>query len=113
MSEMDLDVVAALDTVGGDDDLLAQVMQVFIETAPPLWQALASPEIGDAEAQQLAHRLKGGAGSIGAQRLASCAANIEHIIRQQQGGAWRHLQPQLLQLGERVQVCVGGYLSKR
>lgn len=113
MSEMDLDVATALDAVGGDDELLAQVMQVFMETAPSLWNALASPGISDAEAQQLAHRLKGGAGSIGAQRLASCAANIEQIIRQPQGAGWRHLQPQLLQLGEQVQVCVSGYLSKR
>lgn len=113
MSEMDLDVATALDAVGGDDELLAQVMQVFIETAPPLWQALASPDIGDADAQQLAHRLKGGAGSIGAQRLANCAADIEQIIKQGLDGGWRHLQPQLLQVGERAQVCVSGYLSKR
>ena len=113
MDEMDLNVATALDAVGGDDELLAQVMQVFIDKAPPLWQALASPDIGDADAQQIAHRLKGGAGSIGAQRLANCVADIEKIIRQGQGAGWRHLQPQLLQLGEQVQVCVRGYLSKR
>ena len=84
MSETDLDVAAALDAVGGDAELLAQVMQVFLQTAPPLWV-----------------------------NLASCAANIEQILRQPQGAGWRHLQPQLLQLGEQVQVCVSGYLSKR
>jgi HPt (histidine-containing phosphotransfer) domain-containing protein len=113
VSETDLDVAAALDAVGGDAELLAQVMQVFLQTAPPLWVNLASSDVSDDDALQLAHRLKGGAASIGALRLAACAAEIEQCIRFLQDKEWRHLQPQLQQIGERARVCVSGYLSKR
>lgn len=112
MSALGLDVNAALDAVGGDEELLAAVMQVFLDTAPELWLALALPATSDAEAQQIAHRLKGGSGSIGALRLAEIAGLIEQTLRQQQPGGWRHLLPELLDAAQQSQVCVRGYLSK-
>jgi HPt (histidine-containing phosphotransfer) domain-containing protein len=112
MSVLDLDVDAALEAVAGDEELLGAVMQVFLDTAPELWLSLSLPTTSDAEAQQIAHRLKGGAGSIGALRLAEAAGTIEQALRQQQPGAWRHLLPELLDAAQQSQVCVRGYLSK-
>lgn len=113
MSGPVLDLDAALDAVGGDEELLGAVMQVFLDTAPELWQVLALPATTDAEAQQAAHRLKGGSGSIGAVRLAAVAGMIEQSVKQQQSGGWRHLLPELLDAALQSQVCVRGYLSKR
>lgn len=112
MSALDLDVDVALDAVAGDEELLGAVMQVFLDTAPELWLALALPATTDVEAQQIAHRLKGGAGSIGALRLAEVADRIEQTLRQQAAGGWRHFLPELLNAAEQSQVCVRDYLSK-
>ena len=61
---------------GGDTDLEAQVLEIFIESAPTYLVALEAA--GASEWQGCAHKLKGAARGIGAWCLAVAAERAEH-----------------------------------
>lgn len=78
-----LNLSAALDRVGGDSELLEEIAQLFLETAPGL---LA--QIRDAVAsrnaqslQQAAHAIKGSVGNFGAEPAFQAALRLEKMGR--------------------------------
>ena len=80
-----------LDSVGGDQDFLAELIDTYLEDAPNLLStiqtALAS---GDTEAlRRAAHSLKSNSANFGAQKLAQLCKELEEAARrgELEGGA--------------------------
>jgi two-component system, sensor histidine kinase and response regulator len=79
-----LDVAAALGRVGGDEELLKEISEIFLEQCP---EALS--EVKDAVAsinpealQCAAHSLKGSIGNFGAKAAFDAALRLEMMGRQ-------------------------------
>ena len=72
-------VVDALRAALDDDELLREIMQSFLTTAPDLIAALASAQLaGNLRAvSATAHLIKGSALTFGADRLAAMCATLE------------------------------------
>ena len=77
-----LDAIRALDE-GGAAGLLQQVVQLYLESAPPLIAELRrAGAAGDAAAvRNAAHSLKSSSANLGAVRLAELCKAIEHAAR--------------------------------
>ena len=75
------DRAAAVERLGGDEALFADVAAVFLDDAPKMLSELrAAVAGGDAlVVQRTAHGLKGAAGYVGATPTAAAAAALEHI----------------------------------
>jgi CheY-like chemotaxis protein len=73
----------ALERVNGEEELLDEVIQLFLSDAPNrLAEARASLEKGDPNRLQIAaHSLKGAAGYVGAERTSAQAMKLEEIGR--------------------------------
>ena len=71
----------ALETVGGDHDLLRRIIDMFFETGPGLVEAVEQAlENKDPTAlRQTAHKLKGTVGNFGAQAAFEAAFQMEKI----------------------------------
>jgi len=71
-----------LEKLCGDDDLLGHVVSIFLEncagSTSELRESLARND--SAVARAVSHRLKGGALSVGARRVAACAHTLEGAI---------------------------------
>ncbi|HYE74386.1 MAG TPA: Hpt domain-containing protein [Blastocatellia bacterium] len=78
-----IDRQAALELVGEDEELLAELAEIFLETLPEyltqLREALAKSESHPLE--RAAHALKGSVGNFCAQRAAQAAFRLEQIGR--------------------------------
>ena len=75
-----LDVAAALQYVGDDRDLLAELLTVFIEEAPGHLQALRRAVERDPAALMIAaHTLKGSLGVLGAASATALAEQLERL----------------------------------
>lgn len=114
MSGVAFNLAVALDAVAGDEQLLAMVLQVFVDTAPPLWQDLlqqgeATPA---ADIAAMAHRLKGGAASVAAERLADVCMQIELLTRSGDAESWPALLPSLRTEAQAALDAVTAYLHK-
>jgi HPt (histidine-containing phosphotransfer) domain-containing protein len=76
----------ALEQLGGDRELLGEVVAIFLETAPDqigqIEEALASGDM--VRLQTVAHGLKGSAAAIGALEVSRTALELETLA--QQGG---------------------------
>jgi two-component system, sensor histidine kinase and response regulator len=72
---------AALARLGGDEELFAEVVSVFLADAPKMLEQLCGAiKIGDADAaQRVAHGLKGAAGYVGGEPTADAASKLEAI----------------------------------
>lgn len=72
---------AALDRLGGDEDLYLEIANVFLEDTPRqlrvLQDALQRDERG--EFTRIAHSLKSASGTIGAESMRLIAAKLERI----------------------------------
>jgi PAS domain S-box-containing protein len=95
----------ALESVGGDDDLLRQVTALYLEEIPQyvdtVKQALA---LKDTDAmRRAAHTLKGSAGNFGATQTRKLAARIEHLCRDGEFQRAEKLVPPLLDEVDRFQ----------
>jgi CheY-like chemotaxis protein len=82
-SEATIDLKLALDRLDNDHELLCDVIDIFMTECP---KSLAQIEVALGEEdgqkiQQLAHRFKGSAGSLAAQRAMSLGAGIEAAAR--------------------------------
>jgi HPt (histidine-containing phosphotransfer) domain-containing protein len=77
-----LDAIRALDE-GGAAGLLQQVVQVYLESVPPLIAELRrAGAAGDAAAvRDAAHSLKSSSANLGAARLAEMCRAVEHAAR--------------------------------
>lgn len=76
-----VDRLAAAKRLGGDADLLTQVIGLFLEDCPARLATLRAAVIrGDAQEMQfVAHALKGSAGTLSANALCEAAASLEEI----------------------------------
>jgi len=73
----------AMATTGGDQELLVEIVGLFLEDCPEMvaeiGRALAA---GDADAaRRAAHTLKGSVAVLGAQALAAAAREVEDLVR--------------------------------
>ena len=71
-------LVAALERVDGDTELLAEIMEMFLEDAPPMLQDIQDAlDAQDAETcASVSHTLKGCAGNFSADRVHELAARV-------------------------------------
>ncbi len=79
----EVDVAEALDRLDGDEDLLRETLEIFLECVPQMFQDLSSASSA-ADAQALgnaAHALKGVAANIGAERVRGLAERLERMGR--------------------------------
>src|SRR3954452_14567936 len=74
---------AALDRVGGDEELLAEIAQLFLEDYPRiLIEIVTALNAGDAAAlEHAAHSLKGSVSNFGAEPARLAAFELEKIGR--------------------------------
>ncbi len=81
-----LDLAGTLANLGGDPDLLKELLDFFLEIAPQqldeLDAAIAAGDVAGAGLQ--AHSMKGGAANVGAVRMAAIARELEMMAK---GGA--------------------------
>lgn len=108
------DLPKALEIVGGDAELLNMVLQVFVESSPPLWEQLLDPAASpsDEAVREIAHRLKGGAASVAADCLAEVCLRIEAAARAGDRSAWLACLPELAQEAQAALVAVNEHLQK-
>ena len=89
-----VDITASLKRLGGDANLLREIIQLFFEDSPELLEP--SWTIGccgkGAETERAAHSLRGLASNFDARRAASAAADIESLAR---AGRLRDIADQL------------------
>jgi len=79
------DCAGSLERLGGDIDLLAAVLADFIEELPKHRKRVEDAyEARDAEElMQAAHAMRGSSATVGADRLAELAGNMESAVKQQ------------------------------
>ena len=77
----DIDRTRILSRLGGDEALMAEVVQLFLEDCPAhvaaIEQAAAAGDVP--RVRSAAHALKGSAGNLSADRLADAAAALEQL----------------------------------
>lgn len=114
MSGAVFDLPKALEIVGGDAELLNMVLQVFVDSSPPLWQQLLDPAAShsDDAVREIAHRLKGGAASIAADCLADVCWRIETAARAGDRGIWQTCLPELALQAQAALLAVNEHLQK-
>jgi len=78
-----LDLNTTLDNLGGDPELLQEILEYFMEMAPQQMDQLqAAVESQDVEAVDLqAHSMKGGSANVGAVRLSAVARDLELLAK--------------------------------
>lgn len=78
-----LDKTAVLDRVGGDVELLKEIVDLFLETCPGLLEEIREAlRKGDPESmEKAAHSLKGSVSNFGAESAAAAALRIERMGR--------------------------------
>lgn len=78
---MGFDLSAALERVGGDQELLKEIAELFIEDGPLLLKDVrAAVDAGDTTAlQRSAHSLKGSVANFGADAAVEAALNLEKM----------------------------------
>ncbi|MCW5977412.1 MAG: Hpt domain-containing protein [Bryobacteraceae bacterium] len=93
-----IDLEAALGRVGGDEDLLREVAQIFLKESPGLIDGVRQA-LRDRDPESLefsAHSLKGAVGNFGTGAAFSAALAIEQLARQgridEAGGMFSELE---------------------
>jgi len=78
-----LDLEGTLENLGGDPELLKELLDYFLELAPGQLDELgAAVEAGDTAAVDLqAHAMKGGAANVGAVRVSATARELEMLAK--------------------------------
>jgi HPt (histidine-containing phosphotransfer) domain-containing protein len=74
---------AALERVAGDDELLAELTQLFLKESPPLLERVRSA-VSSADAEQLmeaAHSIRGSLATVGGEEAAQAAVQLELMGR--------------------------------
>jgi len=81
-----LNLQAALDRVGGDQELLEEVAQLFLESAGGMLELVqAAAAMGDPRAlERAAHALKGSVGNFGAEPAHQAALRLEQMGRKRE-----------------------------
>jgi HPt (histidine-containing phosphotransfer) domain-containing protein len=95
--EKTIDITAALDRVGGDEELLKEIAVLFLGEYPDLLQKIRDGlDRGDSSAvERFSHSLKGAVANFSAQSAFSAAFELESLGRAGNLGnaesAWRNL----------------------
>ncbi|MCP5110152.1 MAG: Hpt domain-containing protein [bacterium] len=78
-----LDLAVALSRVGGDEELLKEIAEIFLDQCPEaLSEIQTAAEADDAGAlERAAHSLKGSIGNFGADRAYNAALRLEMMGR--------------------------------
>lgn len=84
-----LDMAVALSRVGGDEELLREIAEIFLDQCPEaLSDIRKAAEAGDAQAlERAAHSLKGSVSNFGAKSAYDAALRLEMMGRNGQMGA--------------------------
>jgi two-component system sensor histidine kinase/response regulator len=103
-----VDIVAALQSVDGDQDLLVDLFEAFQQDYPKqLTELRDAIGAGDAERMaQVAHSLKGAVGYFGAQTIHALAYRLETMGRQAELEGASAILPQLERELERLSAFV-------
>lgn len=101
-----LNVEEALERLDGDNELYAEVLQLFMEDTPKLLSALKLEVQGHSprEAIRLAHSIKSAAANVGAAEVARLAAQCEQAGKL---ARWDDLPPLVFGLDEAMQKLLG------
>ena len=103
---------ATLERLDGDEALLKEISETFMEDAPRQIDAIGRAAIEHAEdTYRHCHTLKGSAANVGAAELAAAALKAEALVKNQ---AWDELileVPKFLELFERYKAAVSRYLT--
>ena len=87
-SPLDMDVIAGLKELGGEDDpeLFAELVDLFLQDTPPRLVAIgeALAERNGKGIEETAHALKSSCGNLGAMQLADLCRKIEAGGREEQ-----------------------------
>ncbi len=83
---MGFDLAVALERVGGDEELLKEIADLFVEDAPQLLEAIrVAVEAGDGSAlHRAAHSLKGSVANFGAEEAVKAAFQLEQMGKNNQ-----------------------------
>jgi HPt (histidine-containing phosphotransfer) domain-containing protein len=81
-----LDLARVLDRVGGDQDLLKEIAEIFLEEYPGLLQEIREAvKSGDSQRlERAAHSLKGSVSNFGVQPATQAALQLEQLGRRGQ-----------------------------
>ena|SRR3989442_15222261 len=99
-----LNLAAALDRVGGDQELLEEVARLFLQTSPSLLSEIEAAVAGrDPKGlERAAHTLKGSVGNFGADAVFQAAFQLEKLGRAGQlagvDEAYQNLQTEMERL---------------
>ena len=79
--ESAIDVATALDQLGGDRELLGEVVETFVDTIPDMVAAIeaALTDRDGAALMAAAHSIKGAAANIGAKPTQAAAESLESL----------------------------------
>ncbi|QDU69585.1 Hpt domain-containing protein [Engelhardtia mirabilis] len=114
-SLLDLEIVASLKALGGDDDpeLFADLVSMFMDDTPARLQAMDEAlSAGDSEAlSRVAHALKSSCGNLGAFSLAELCRAIESAGRGGDVDGARPLVEQSKTQYERVRTALEAELA--
>ena len=108
-----IDAAGLLARVGGDHDLMREVVHLFLEDCPARLAAIrAAITDGDMDAlRSAAHALKGAAGTLSAAGVVEAASVLERIgaekRREAAEAAWKTLSAQAAQLAGALQAMEG------
>jgi HPt (histidine-containing phosphotransfer) domain-containing protein len=77
-----LDPEAVLSQLGGDRELMLEVMELFVKSTPGLLERMRSPQPGELSAYaETAHTIKGSSLNIGVDRIGTLAAGLEKAAK--------------------------------
>jgi two-component system sensor histidine kinase/response regulator len=109
-SENVINIMKALESVGGDRELLLEALDIFKDVAPFQVVELKDAIVNDDynKAIRIAHTIKGAAGNIGALSVARIALEIESAAENQDGSELTNMFEQLdsgIRLITQVRFC--------
>ena len=114
MSDL-VDWAVALDSVGGDADLLREVVDAFLAEAPR--QLLAAENaIRDGDhvtLRRAAHTLKGNARYFGAQEVFDLASELEGLAEKQQLAGAQEIRAKLVEGMARLTPILLDYMNRK
>jgi len=109
-----MDLTHLRELVGGDEEVLGEILDLFMEDGPRQIAALGEAITqGDwEEAGRLAHTLKGSASNVGAEPLRQAAWSLEQHSRGEVGGEAKEGATALLSRCEAEMARVAAYLER-
>jgi HPt (histidine-containing phosphotransfer) domain-containing protein len=96
---------SALERLEGDEELLREIIGIFLEDAPRLFLALkqARTERDQKTSERQAHSLKGASANVGATALQEISLTAENSARE---GRWEELESLLPEMEQRLHASL-------